>query len=82
MLFSVEQVFVGRDEIRAPLKTPLWKATVDFVGHAINHEPLLTLALSQHNSFLVSGWDCYCECCEDFSQQQHILLTIIRKFQL
>ena len=26
MLFSVEQVFVGRDEIRAPLKTPAWKA--------------------------------------------------------
>ena len=26
MLFSVEQVFVGRVEIRAPLKTPLWEA--------------------------------------------------------
>ena len=26
MLFSVEQAFVGRDEIRAPLKTPAWKA--------------------------------------------------------
>ena len=27
MLFSVEQVFVGRDEKRAPLKTPAWKAS-------------------------------------------------------
>ena len=28
MLFSVEQAFVGRDEKRAPLKTPAWEATV------------------------------------------------------
>ena len=27
MLFSVEQVFVGRDEKGAPLKTPAWKAS-------------------------------------------------------
>ena len=27
MLFSVEQAFVGRDEIRAPLKAPAWEAT-------------------------------------------------------
>ena len=27
MLFSVEQAFVGRDEIGAPLKTPAWEAT-------------------------------------------------------
>ena len=27
MLSSVEQAFVGRDERRAPLKTPLWEAT-------------------------------------------------------
>ena len=26
MLFSVEQVFLGRDEKRAPLKTPAWEA--------------------------------------------------------
>ena len=26
MLFSVEQVFVGTDEIQAPLKTPAWEA--------------------------------------------------------
>ena len=26
MLSSVEQAFVGRDEKRAPLKTPAWKA--------------------------------------------------------
>ena len=28
MLSSVEQAFVGREEIRAPLKTPAWEATV------------------------------------------------------
>ena len=27
MLFSVEQAFVGRQEIRAPLKTPAWEAS-------------------------------------------------------
>ena len=27
MLSSVEQAFVGREEIRAPLKTPAWEAT-------------------------------------------------------
>ena len=26
MLFPVEQAFVGRDEKRAPLKTPAWEA--------------------------------------------------------
>ena len=28
MLFSVEQAFVGREEIQAPLKTPAWEATL------------------------------------------------------
>ena len=38
MLSSVEQAFVGREEIRAPLKTPAWEARVclgvfwDFIG--------------------------------------------------
>ena len=27
MLSSVEQAFVGREEIRAPLKTPAWEAS-------------------------------------------------------
>ena len=27
MLSSVEQAFVGKDEKRAPLKTPAWEAT-------------------------------------------------------
>ena len=27
MLFSAEQAFVGRDEKRAPLKTPEWEAS-------------------------------------------------------
>ena len=29
MLSSVEQAFVGRDEKRAPLKTPVWEATAE-----------------------------------------------------
>ena len=29
MLFSVEQAFVGRDERRAPLKTPVWEARTE-----------------------------------------------------
>ena len=28
MLFSVEQAFVGKDEIQAPLKTPAWEVTI------------------------------------------------------
>ena len=31
MLSSVEQAFVGREEIRAPLKTPAWEAKVRYV---------------------------------------------------
>ena len=33
MLSSVEQAFVGREEKRAPLKTPAWEAT-------LNQEPI------------------------------------------
>ena len=32
MLSSVEQAFVGRDEKRAPLKTPAWEASVAGTG--------------------------------------------------
>ena len=28
LLFSVDQAFVGRDEILAPLKTPAWEASI------------------------------------------------------
>ena len=35
MLFSVEQAFVGREEIRAPLKTPAWEASGPQVGEVI-----------------------------------------------
>ena len=33
MLFSVEQAFVGREEIRAPLKTPAWEARLEAFLH-------------------------------------------------
>ena len=34
MLFSAEQAFVGREEIRAPLKTPAWEANI--VGASVS----------------------------------------------
>ena len=45
MLFSVAQVFVGRDEIQAPLKMPAWEASageIDSKGIA----PVLCFASS------------------------------------
>ena len=33
MLFSVEQAFVGKEEIRAPLKTPAWEARPSVTKH-------------------------------------------------
>ena len=45
MLFSVEQAFVGRDEIQAPLKTPDWEPSageIDSEGIA----PMLCFASS------------------------------------
>ena len=33
MLSSVEQAFVGREEIQAPLKTPVWEATREYHVH-------------------------------------------------
>ena len=35
MLFSVEQAFVGREEIRAPLKTPAWEATILLAAYSL-----------------------------------------------
>ena len=32
MLSSVEQAFVGRDEKRAPLKTPAWEAILGYAA--------------------------------------------------
>ena len=36
MLSSVEQAFVGREEIRAPLKTPVWEVRINTVLHNLN----------------------------------------------
>ena len=41
MLFSVEQAFVGREEIRASLKAPAWEASTKWMcprslAHNIN----------------------------------------------
>ena len=36
MLFSVEQAFVGREEIRAPLKTPAWEAICQLAYTKLN----------------------------------------------
>ena len=40
MLSSVEQAFVGRDEKRAPLKTPAWEAN-NLYAHYRPFHPLL-----------------------------------------
>ena len=45
MLFSVEQAFVGRDETRAPLKTPAWEAINTFLDFSEIHTSLLSSAL-------------------------------------
>ena len=38
MLFSAEQAFVGRDEKRAPLKTPAWEAIALILSKGISGE--------------------------------------------
>ena len=43
MSFSVEQAFVGRDEIRSPLKTPAWKAIVQHVIERLAHKRCRTV---------------------------------------
>ena len=43
MLFSVEQAFVGREEIRAPLKTPAWEATVYPVKERNTSSTIITI---------------------------------------
>ena len=42
-MFSVEQAFVGRDEKRAPLKTPAWEAMISddkCISKRPNYEPI------------------------------------------
>ena len=39
MLSSVEQAFVGRDEKRAPFKTPAWEAIM--ASESIAHEAFM-----------------------------------------
>ena len=43
MSFSVEQAFVGRGEIRAPLKTRTWKAIVQHVIERLAHKRCRTV---------------------------------------
>ena len=43
MLSSVEQAFVGRDEKRAPLKTPAWEASGERVGLAVRNVSIRNL---------------------------------------
>ena len=46
MLFSVEQVFVGRDEKWAPVKTPAWEASTDLTWKqkSSDNQQLVTLS--------------------------------------
>ena len=53
MLSSVEQAFVGREEIRAPLKMPAWEATsVETLDHLFFSCPLAQAVLSWLQSLL------------------------------
>ena len=44
MLFPVEEAFVGRDEKRAPLKTPAWEASTILI--------LVRYLVNRHNTWL------------------------------
>ena len=44
MLFSVEQAFVGREEIRAPLKTPAWEARFVFDQQNIHRKIIIRIS--------------------------------------
>ena len=46
MLSSVEQAFVGREEKRAPLKTPAWEASGWVKGGIFRHLDYVTEASS------------------------------------
>ena len=49
MLFPVEQAFLGRDEKRAPLKTPAWEATTHWEGRSMSR-------IKQCLSWFYEGW--------------------------
>ena len=52
MLFPVEQAFVGRDEKRAPLKTPAWEARVHYFVPFMWYPPLLSTSFCYDASFV------------------------------
>ena len=41
MLFSVEQVFVGRDELRAPIQTLAWEAREEGMFWHFYFDPIM-----------------------------------------
>ena len=51
MLFSVEQAFVGRDENRAPVKTPVWEASSP-------HDQRFLLEQGRIYQNRIYGWIC------------------------
>ena len=51
MLFSVEQAFVGRDKILAPLKTPAWEAK-----QSLNSQKLTSILLPYHPTYKQELW--------------------------
>ena len=53
MLFSVEQAFVGRDEIRAPLKTRAWEATAQRDSFLLSQQSQSVINLSYRWSVYV-----------------------------
>ena len=51
MLFPVEQAFVGRDEKRAPLKTPAWEASPTQAETPCMIQTITTLFIGQIPDF-------------------------------
>ena len=55
MLSSVEQAFVGREEIRAPLKTPAWEANRRSVVDLFFFDFTTTIKLVTNFPYLFTG---------------------------
>ena len=51
MLSSVEQAFVGRDEKRAPLKTPAWEARLELICKRTQNVTIIDQEKQKSNKF-------------------------------
>ena len=56
MLSSVDQAFVGRDEKRAPLKTPAWEAITARERHEMSYTAFYRQGEHTTTNFFFSFW--------------------------